>query len=295
MPSLSFTEAIRILELRKPLSKEQVRKAYRNKANRYHPDKFRDEADKAFANEKFIQVKEAYELLIRIDDHELNDPNYLRSQKRKEREDALRRQNTFPKWPLIDEVENVAQLILGLNLAKNLSIPNYINFPGAALAQLFSKLMAIVKERPKNATLYVIDKLIRLFVFVVLFTAYLLLISIFMILCVVLVLLPFSIFYGLYYPYQKYCRQILSKKTGANKANEAVFMNFWKPSLSYLRARLFLWMFASAPVILLLFVDISWWSLVAAFVYLFLWSFIFLSVLQEWKTFKKINAFRKYS
>ncbi|MFN4121744.1 MAG: J domain-containing protein [Flavobacteriales bacterium] len=295
MPSLSITEAIRILELRKPLSKEQVRKAYRSQAIRFHPDKYPDETEKAFANEKFIQVKEAYELLIKIEENELNDPNYFKAQKRKDREDALRRQNTLPKWPLIDEVENVAQLILGLNFAKKLSIPDFFNFPGAALSQLFSKLMAIVKERPKNATLYVIDKLIRLFVFVVLFTAYLLLISIFIILCIAMVLLPFSIFYGLYYPYQKYCRQILMKKTGANKANEFVFMNFWKPSLSYLRARLFLWMCASAPVFLLLFASISWWSLAAAFVYTILWSFIILSVIQEWKTFKKINAYRKYS
>lgn len=55
--------AYKILEIEKSSSDEEVKKAYRRMAMKYHPDKVRglgDQHEKA-ANEKFLKVQEAYE------------------------------------------------------------------------------------------------------------------------------------------------------------------------------------------------------------------------------------------
>jgi len=49
-----------ILEVQKSASKEEIKKAYRQKALQYHPDK--NPGDKA-AEEKFKEAAEAYEIL----------------------------------------------------------------------------------------------------------------------------------------------------------------------------------------------------------------------------------------
>lgn len=295
MPSITIAEAIKILELRKPLSREQVRKAYRSKAVLFHPDKFPDEMDKAYANEKFIKLKEAYELLIELEDEQLNDPDFLKSQRRKLREEALSRQNTLPDWPIIDEVENVAQLFSGWNPAERFFFSAIFNFSAKIFNRISNKLLNIISLRPKHANLYGFDKLLRLFLFAVIFTAYILAISIVIILSIGLLFIPFVIFYTIYYPYQKYCRRMLRKHTGNSKIGEIVFMNYYTASLNYLRARIFLWIFALAPAALVIFTGLKWWSVIAALVYLLLWAIIFLSVIHEWKMFKQINAFRKSS
>jgi len=52
--------ACKILEIEEDASKEQLKKAYRRAAMKYHPDHNQDEPE---ANQKFTLVKCAYELL----------------------------------------------------------------------------------------------------------------------------------------------------------------------------------------------------------------------------------------
>jgi hypothetical protein len=293
MPAITFSEAIRILELNKPLSREQVRKAYRSKARQLHPDKFPDEAEKAYANEKFIQLKEAYELLKTLEDHELNDPIYMRNQKRRQREAALRKQQILPDWPLLYELENFLQLTLGLKSLNIITLPVFFKRYANRFVSLFSTLRAIINEGPENAQLYIINKVFRLLLFILLFTAYTLIISLVIVASVLIFFIPSLVFYCFYYPIQRHCRQNLKKHTGTTKPNESVFINFYAPSKTYIRLRAMLWPLALSPVLMLFLTGLQWWSISAVIFYLILWIFIALSILQEWKTFNQINAYRK--
>ncbi|MEX0275502.1 MAG: TerB family tellurite resistance protein, partial [Flavobacteriaceae bacterium] len=63
----SANTAYKILEIEKSASDEEVKKAYRKMAKKYHPDRVvtQDEAIKKGAEEKFKQVQKAYETIQR--------------------------------------------------------------------------------------------------------------------------------------------------------------------------------------------------------------------------------------
>jgi len=52
-----------VLGIAKNASEDDVKKAYRKMASKYHPDKVTDEAEKKVVEEKFKEAKEAYETL----------------------------------------------------------------------------------------------------------------------------------------------------------------------------------------------------------------------------------------
>ena len=58
-------QAYKILEIEKSATDDEVKKAYRNMAKKYHPDRVvtQDEAIKKGAEEKFKQVQKAYETI----------------------------------------------------------------------------------------------------------------------------------------------------------------------------------------------------------------------------------------
>jgi DnaJ like chaperone protein len=57
------TSAFKILEIESTATDDEVKKAYRKMAMKYHPDKVRGlgEQHEKSANEKFLKVQEAYE------------------------------------------------------------------------------------------------------------------------------------------------------------------------------------------------------------------------------------------
>ena len=59
----SADTAYTILEIERTATEEEVKKAYRNMAKKYHPDRVntQDEAIRRGAEEKFKQVQKAYE------------------------------------------------------------------------------------------------------------------------------------------------------------------------------------------------------------------------------------------
>ena len=58
-------QSYEILEIEKSVSDDEVKKAYRKMAKKYHPDRVvtQDEAIKKGAEEKFKQVQKAYETI----------------------------------------------------------------------------------------------------------------------------------------------------------------------------------------------------------------------------------------
>lgn len=57
--------AYEILGVEQGASKAEIKKAYHKLAQKYHPDKFQDEAEKQIAHEKMVEINAAYEFLTK--------------------------------------------------------------------------------------------------------------------------------------------------------------------------------------------------------------------------------------
>ena len=77
---MSKRDYYEVLGLAKNASDDDIKKAYRKLASKYHPDKVQDEAEKAAVEVKFKEAKEAYESLSEpekrsmYDQHGFNNP-----------------------------------------------------------------------------------------------------------------------------------------------------------------------------------------------------------------------------
>lgn len=87
---MKFQDYYKILGVEKSASLVEIKKAYRKLALKFHPDK---NVDKAGANEKFIKIKEAYEVLKDTDKRKKYDD--LSSQQRYTSKKKYTRQNYY--------------------------------------------------------------------------------------------------------------------------------------------------------------------------------------------------------
>ena len=58
--------ALKILDLQRGVTQEEIRSRYRELSKKWHPDKFTDEEEKIEANDKFVRIQQAYEKLSSI-------------------------------------------------------------------------------------------------------------------------------------------------------------------------------------------------------------------------------------
>ena len=59
-----MTDPYRVLEVSREATDQEIKKAYRNKSRKYHPDSYADESQKKWAEEKFREVQEAYNQIV---------------------------------------------------------------------------------------------------------------------------------------------------------------------------------------------------------------------------------------
>ena len=57
----------KILGVKRSATKNEIRKAYKKLALKWHPDKFQDEEDKKVAEKKFVDIRAAMEVLTDAD------------------------------------------------------------------------------------------------------------------------------------------------------------------------------------------------------------------------------------
>ena len=60
---MNTQEAYRVLDLSAGATADDVKRAYRQKALEYHPDRFQDDRQKAFYERRFMDAREAYACL----------------------------------------------------------------------------------------------------------------------------------------------------------------------------------------------------------------------------------------
>ena len=58
---LGERNALSILGLSSSATQEEITQRWRQLSRKYHPDKFQDPVEKAAAQEKFMEIKEAYD------------------------------------------------------------------------------------------------------------------------------------------------------------------------------------------------------------------------------------------
>lgn len=63
---LGERHALKVLELKKGASQEDIKARYRELSKKWHPDRFKDEQEKSEAHEKFVGIQQAYEKLSQI-------------------------------------------------------------------------------------------------------------------------------------------------------------------------------------------------------------------------------------
>lgn len=63
---MNVTDAQQILNLKGNVKKEEIRRAFRQMAMRYHPDRYHTSSQQAYATYRFIKIKAAYDFLMNL-------------------------------------------------------------------------------------------------------------------------------------------------------------------------------------------------------------------------------------
>lgn len=110
---MTLYEALAVLELTIPVSHDDIRKAFRNKAKLFHPDKYTDPLLQESASRRFIAAKRASEFLLSFPAEQINTG---RVHTRREPRVQTRRRPPAPPppvvhSPLVKEFDNIARLV----------------------------------------------------------------------------------------------------------------------------------------------------------------------------------------
>ncbi len=203
---MTIREAIEVLGLEKPISHEAVKKAFRDKAKLYHPDKQKDEQSRIVASDKFIAVRIASETLLSLSIAVINDPASHRRPDpiiRRQQRAPVKQEPVFDS-PLIKEFDNVIRLFRMLIGNKKEVKKSTFNFqPGAWLGMMFEFFIErkFLDEEKLEGLGFALYRLVRLSVGAVFLIAGFLALSIFGMFFSAVLFPPFIVFYGLYHLY----------------------------------------------------------------------------------------------
>jgi hypothetical protein len=292
---MTIRDAIDILGLKKPVSHEAVKKAFRDKAKLYHPDKQKDEESRKLASETFILARKASEILLSVSAAVINDPASHRRP-----DPIIRRTQRAPVQaapvfdsPLIKEFDNVIRLFRLLIGNKKEVKKSTFNFqPGAWLGIMFEFLIErrFLDEDKLHGLGFALYRLLRLSVGAIFLIAGFLALSIFGMLFSAVIFPPFLVFYGLYHLYTQLLDFQASKMNREVKINnKATWLSMRK---TYLQLRTF-------PVfgMIMLAMGLIRLSQLGTFylqslglVFLTLVFMLLLSVIYEWVYFYKVSS-----
>lgn len=216
---MTIREAIEILELEKPVSHEAIKKAFRDKAKIYHPDRHRDSSTQKQAADKFIAIRKASELLLNLSEAVINDPASHRRP-----DPIIRRAPRTPaapspviNSPIMGEYDNLIRLWRMLIGNKKEVKKSLFNFqPGSWLVIMYEFFIEkrFIDEEKISGLGFAFYRFTRLLVGAIFLIAGFLLLSIFGMFISAVIFPPFIVFYGIYHLYQ----QLLDYQ--ANKMNQ---------------------------------------------------------------------------
>lgn len=112
---MTLQQAIAILGIQVPTSPDAIKKAYREQAKLWHPDNFRLYEQQIEAGHRFIEIKEAYDTLMRVDIASLNsyrpglDDDIVRRNRRAE-SPAYNNDLKIFDTPIFKEAQNIFSL-----------------------------------------------------------------------------------------------------------------------------------------------------------------------------------------
>ena len=214
---MTIREAIAVLELQVPVTHEDVRKAFRVQAKKYHPDRQRDERLQADASKRFIAARQASELLLLKSEAVINAPEARRAP-----DPVIRRERRAPaappkivESPLIKELDNVQRLfrmVVGKAELKGKGF-RWKNSPSALLGHWYETLIEknFPGEEKLSGVSFALFRFFRLFFGAILLIAAFIGMSIVGLLGAVVFFPPMMVFYALYSLYNWALQEVASE------------------------------------------------------------------------------------
>lgn len=114
---MTVYEALHVLDLKIPVSHADIKRAFRAVAKASHPDKVNPSQSAEWHNQKFIESKKAYDLLMRYSEFEINTAQVRIQPKRNrttERKPVYRKPEPVINHPFVKEADNVALLFTNI-------------------------------------------------------------------------------------------------------------------------------------------------------------------------------------
>ncbi len=140
---MTIREAIEILELETPVSHEQVKRSFRQKAKKYHPDRHKDEISSKLNADRFIQARAASDLLLSYSEAIINSPGRQRDPARVVRREPRRQPPPHPVTQIrfVKELDNMIRLFRMIQgSTKKFKSINLNIQPGAWLGKMYEFL-----------------------------------------------------------------------------------------------------------------------------------------------------------
>ncbi|MBX7201541.1 MAG: DnaJ domain-containing protein [Bacteroidia bacterium] len=241
---MTIPEALQILELKIPVSANDLRKAFREKAMRYHPDKFIDPREQQQASARFIRAKDAYNFLLKFQPEQINSGNYRRTHqpiRRKSERPVYRKHSPVVKHPIVNDIDRIARLLHLVNTQGKKTrlwqrISAFRFYPSEVLGTWYIRLFErkYTGEERLNGLLFIIFRLFRVISGAILLIVGFFLIAICALSLMVVIAPPLLLFLAMYHVYMSVIDWV---QRYMQKAGKSIFPGVKSKDLAYLVLR----------------------------------------------------------